>query len=353
MQNQRLLLALVGASLVAPTTKYLQAGEPLRLAQKSPDEDPGAHTAPKTNNAATAQTAVVRPSLQEAWTQVRAYDFGQSHAPLDVIDDSLRGAKTPAQKAELARQFTTLLQNAQTVEAKRYACRQLQVWGDENAVPALATALRDVSTSTHARLALQSLQFPAATAALRAALNDKAVAPGILIGVVQSLGEKGDTAAVPQLATLVQSPDANLSSMALWALGRIGNAGATTVLSSALKSTNPAIQVAAGNALLNLANSLMRSNRGGEAAPLLQQVYATPSPALRDAALRGLVLARPQVPTRRCVWPLCALWRIGATARRFLCWLKSQPLAKGTKKQPRNKAWNECVATWARRWKAS
>ena len=113
-----------------------------------------------------------------------------------------------------------ILENAGATEfEKAKACQRLAVAGDAAAVPALAALLDDPKLSHYARFALEPMPNEAAGAALRDALSE--LQGDLLIGVINSIGRREDTAAIDALAKLRHSDDLAIADAASAALGRI------------------------------------------------------------------------------------------------------------------------------------
>ncbi|MDF2441636.1 MAG: hypothetical protein JWN98_2620 [Abditibacteriota bacterium] len=284
----------------------------IRLAQAPrAGEDPGdilapnaqANTQPAGQPKAAQNALLPRPTLQAAWALARTYEFGQSRAPLDVIWDALRLSKSDAERLTLSRNLVTLLEPGTGTEARRFACRMLKAYAPPAAVPFVVTALvpllRDAQLNTYARYALESIESPTALEALRQVVKDAArqadaVPPSALIGCITTLGLRRDTASVADISAFVPHAEPNVAVAAIVALRQIGDKAATEVLLKASESKNLAVQNAAFDALLRLAEVARRNGRSEEAGRLFQMVYTvnTDSP-LRPAALRGVLLSQP------------------------------------------------------------
>lgn len=103
--------------------------------------------------------------------------------------------------------------------AKAKACMRLAVVGGRSAVPALAALLPDPQLSHYARFALEPNPDPAASEALRAALGK--VKGKLLIGVVNSIGQRKDAKAIEALGKLRQDEDVEVVQAVDAALARI------------------------------------------------------------------------------------------------------------------------------------
>lgn len=133
-------------------------------------------------------------------------------------------ATTPHKSAEIMRMGSAELQRilkdpGSSEFAKAKACQRLAVVGDEASVPAIAALLGDPRLSHYARTALEPMPGPAASKALREALGRL---EGILrVGVINSIAVRRDGEALPLLAELRRSEDADAAAAATSAIHRI------------------------------------------------------------------------------------------------------------------------------------
>lgn len=176
-------------------------------------------------------------------------------------------------------------------QEKSDACRELAIWGDASAVPALARLLDDPDLSHMARFALEAMPGARVNAALRAATLRLTGAP--LVGVVNTLGVRRDAGAVPRLSALLRSADASVAAAAAVALGRIGTPASIDALLRAPDSLDPAVSAAVREGLLASADGLLAAGRRGRAIALYDRLRAPSAPpAMRVAATRGAIVAR-------------------------------------------------------------
>jgi HEAT repeat protein len=103
--------------------------------------------------------------------------------------------------------------------ARAKACQRLAVVGDKTAVPALAPLLADPQLSHYARFALEPIPDPSADDALGAALEK--VKGKLLVGVINSIGQRKDARAINALAKLLTDADSEVAQAASAALARI------------------------------------------------------------------------------------------------------------------------------------
>ena len=121
--------------------------------------------------------------------------------------------------------------------AKTLACKQAAQSGTKDSVAVLAPFLADETLSHPARIALERIPDPSAGAALRESLAK--VQGKLLIGILQSLGERREVDAVKPITSLLDHADAQTAYAAAVALGKIGSPDALTALQTAFKKTMP------------------------------------------------------------------------------------------------------------------
>ncbi len=123
-----------------------------------------------------------------------------------------------------------------TRQEKIAACRLLTFIATKKAVPTLAALLADEEMNHMARYALEPIKDPSVDIALLEALGKLKGKP--LVGVIGSLGVRGETRAVKPMAKMLKSNDAMVAQAAARSLGNIGDAAAAKALSSALSGSS-------------------------------------------------------------------------------------------------------------------
>jgi HEAT repeat protein len=187
-----------------------------------------------------------------------------------------------------------ILKTGQPAE-KAIACKKLAVFGTKDSVPLLAPLLEDEQLASWARIALEAIDDPAADGALRDSLAK--TKGNLTIGAINSLGVRGDDAAAPlmaeALAAGIKANDAELVDAAAWGLGQIGGDQAVGALRDAIKSETPAVRNAAAQGLVLAAEQLLTAGKADEAAKLYDEARAADVPKQRKLeATRGAILAR-------------------------------------------------------------
>jgi len=225
---------------------------------------------------------------------VAAYDFGASRVPLANVEAMIRVAD-PAERSIIEARLLAILQCPETTFAgKQFACRMLRRAGSVQSIPVLKKLLYDEKLSDAARFALQGYDSPAVDEALRRALG--ALDGARRIGVIGTIAQRGDEAAVPQIAGLIASADENLARAAIAALGTIGGVRAAAELERTRPAV-PGLEDLRDDSLLLCADRMLAGGRGVRAARseavAIYESLSPPSnaPMVRVAAYRGLVRA--------------------------------------------------------------
>ncbi|MFC1542214.1 HEAT repeat domain-containing protein, partial [Candidatus Latescibacterota bacterium] len=160
--------------------------------------------------------------LDDAIQDVISYKFGDSRVPLTVVADLVTASKGfPSIRLNLEKQLTAVLASEATLECKEFICRQLWFMGTDVSVPQLAKMLTVEETSDMARYALETNMSELAGNAFRDGL--KTAQGRILIGIINSLGNRKDTESTETLKTLAADSDKDVSIAASAALAKIGN----------------------------------------------------------------------------------------------------------------------------------
>jgi len=194
--------------------------------------------------------------------------------------------------AEEARLIEVLKSADASLHDKALACKRLAVIGTEKSVPVVAELLTDQTLSHYARFALEPMPTAAADEALRAALDR--VQGRLLVGVINSIGNRRDQKAIERLAGYVVGDDAQLAAAAAAALGRIGTPAAAEKLLAALAAaTDSQRRNAVADGCLSCADLLLKEGNPQLAAKVYDAVRrADVAEHVRIAGIRGAILAR-------------------------------------------------------------
>ncbi|MBL9129487.1 MAG: HEAT repeat domain-containing protein, partial [Verrucomicrobiales bacterium] len=193
--------------------------------------------------------------------------------------------------AEKAKQALDVIQSDAPPQDKAVACKRLAVYGGTEAVPYLARLLGDAQLASWARIPLEVIPGAAADDALRDALGR--LNGNLLVGVINSIGVRGDARAVDPLAARLKDSDTEVASAAAVALGKIGGSGASRALESALDSAPAGTRSAVAEGLILVAERAAATGPATEAVRLYDQVRRANLPQQRILeATRGAILAR-------------------------------------------------------------
>jgi HEAT repeat protein len=222
-----------------------------------------------------------------------AYDWAADAAPFKEIDAAVIAAHADANlRAEVEKRLSAVLGPGTSRAAKEYACRKLCMIGTAASVPALAALLGDAEHSHMARFALERIPAAEAAAALRAALGT--VSGDLKIGMISSLGSRGDAESVPLLKPLVSAEGGAIARAAAEALGMIATPAAAEALATVDPLAAGPVAAAAVDARLACAESFLRHGKASQALAIYQALAtaAAGKPMARRielAATRGLL----------------------------------------------------------------
>lgn len=241
--------------------------------------------------------AADKAALDAAFAGLAAYDWGAKTDSLAAIEAAVVESHGKAEdRKDLEKRLAAVLASSAKQAAKQFACRQLSLIGTAESVPALAPLLTDKDLSHMARYALERMPASEAVAAMRDALGKAA---GLQkVGIINSLGVRGDEKSLDALIPLVKDADAQIATAAVAALGRIGSPKAAAPLAELRKSTPKGMEVAVMDASLDLAAALAKAGNKPEAEKIYTELNAESQPAsVRKAAFQGLVAVRPEQAT--------------------------------------------------------
>lgn len=203
------------------------------------------------------------------------------------IEEAIVAAQGDLEKTkELETQLAAILGSDAPYGAKQYVCRRLCAIGTAASVPALAALLSDEKLSHMARYALEAMPAAEAGQALRDALPN--VADSLKVGVITSLGVRGEDAAAQALAAYLNNTNGELAVAAARALGAIGSPAAKAALEDAKPTDATAIPVA--DAKLACAENLVAAGDKAAAMAVYKSLLTSPVQHVKLAATRGMLV---------------------------------------------------------------
>jgi hypothetical protein len=226
--------------------------------------------------------------LKDALEALKTYDWGTDRTVLNPIDEAVIATRgDEGSRRELEENLAAVLSTDVSRDAKDYVCRKLMIIGTAASVPALAKLLPEKEHSHMARFALSRIPGPEAAMAMRDAML--ALDGDLKIGMISSLGARGDEASVPALADLLVSENAQLARSAALALGDIRNAAATQALLEA-KPEDPTVVRAVIDGRLACAEERLNAGDKTQAMTIYKSLLgADQSKQVRLAATRGML----------------------------------------------------------------
>jgi len=225
--------------------------------------------------------------LDKAFETLKTYDWGQDRKQLKPIDEAVVSSYgDAAARKDLEAKLAAVLTTDVTYDAKQFVCRQLMVIGKAASVPTLAGLLGDKEMSHMARYALERIEDAAAGKAMRDSLGG--IGDELKVGVISSLGVRGEDDSVNTLKGLAGSGNAAVAKAAVAALGAIRSKAAATALAS-IKPTGDT-KAAAADASLACAESLLKAgDKAGALATYKRLLTSDPSKQVKLAATRGML----------------------------------------------------------------
>jgi len=237
-----------------------------------------------------AEVVSLRTVDESLYREIENYDFGKSRKALAAIEEQIRSTPVSAYGPIETRLLKALKSPKTTFAGRQFVCRVLRRVGSARCVPALAEMLSDKELSHMARFALQYLPAPEAGEALLGALD---TAKGDLkVGIVGSLGARGERKAVPQISRLISSSAPQLAYAAISALGRIGGPEAAKALEAAKVSGD--LQRLKENSCLLCADKMLAEGDIDGASVIYVRMSGSADVNTRIAAYRGLVRAEKE-----------------------------------------------------------
>ncbi|MHC4659264.1 MAG: HEAT repeat domain-containing protein [Planctomycetota bacterium] len=254
-----------------------------KVTQKIPDDFPTA------TEVRTWKNYKLPKKPEELLRRISRYEHGQSRENLTELADIVReSCGSEQQRKDIEKRFLEFLRSDATLAGKQFICKQLSIIGTEEAVPTLAAMLPDAATSDMARYALERIPGSSVDEALRKALPKTTGKERI--GIINTLGLRGDYKSVPVLGTFVYDSDSETAIAAVAALGQVADPQATEVLAQAKNKTGGKLRQVVLDAYLKCADELVARGEQAQALAIYKELYASGEPVLiRSAALVGMV----------------------------------------------------------------
>lgn len=231
----------------------------------------------------------------DPYEKLKSYDFQDRTAVEAIRHEIDQAGGSAAADAKIEERLDALLSDPNANFAgKQEACRLLWIAGSARSVPVLASMLTDEKLSDNARYALERLKDPAASQALRAVLaanlpgganaSPHAAPAKLIVGVIDSEGDRGDGGAVRLVQRFTVSTDPLVAEAAIAALGKIGTPAALAALREVGGSGVPL-----GHATLRCAEHIASTGSKAAAERTYEQLALEPWPdVVRGEAIHAL-----------------------------------------------------------------
>jgi HEAT repeat protein len=195
-------------------------------------------------------------------------------------------------QADEVAELCAILQSDAPLHDRGVACRRLAVIGSTESIPVLATWLGDAELSHLARAALEAIPSPQVDSLFRQQLST--ASGDQLIGIIDSIGNRRDAAAVESLALLLPQSAGATQAAVLAALGAIASPESAEILLTLLENranlqgdaaADATVVNAVADAALRCADRFAVEGKTVEALQVYDAVRAAPvSPTLLAAA---------------------------------------------------------------------
>jgi HEAT repeat protein len=176
----------------------------------------------------------IQSANADIWTDFSKYQASE-HRSLKSLPLHDLVLKTPtSEMAEIEQKLLKILNSsASTPSAKNYSLRMLNRMASDASVPSMKKLLSDDKMSSYARSILE-VRLKDSKMARDLLLSELKNSPDhIKVGIISSLGRRGDKKAIPVISSYVNSDDVALVKAALMALSQIGGKEALEITTNA------------------------------------------------------------------------------------------------------------------------
>jgi type 1 glutamine amidotransferase/HEAT repeat protein len=227
--------------------------------------------------------------LAELLSGISGYDYGQSRAGLNRLSSLVKAASVSTQNLnKVEKKFLAFLESEATLASKQFICRELSIIGSEASAETLGAMLTNSETSDMARYAMERIPGKAIDKALRGALAEAGGKEKI--GIINTLGMRGDGKSVKALRKLVDDSNTDISAAAIAALGRIGGSRAAKALGKVKDKLDEPLGSLAVDAYMSCAEKFAADGKMKDSFRIYEDVYESKANfVIRAVALRGMI----------------------------------------------------------------
>ncbi len=190
--------------------------------------------------------------------------------------------------SELHTILTSELTSEASLHDKGVACRRLAVIGTDDSIPILEKLLSDVELSHLARVALEAIPSKRVDAVFRRQLES--AHGNLLVGIIDSIGNRRDAEAVPVLLRMVPSSTPEVQAAILYALSDIATMESSEALRNMLKAPAGLSTSLLADCVMRCADRLANDGNTDNAIAMYQLVRSTSANKnLLDAATLAMI----------------------------------------------------------------
>jgi HEAT repeat protein len=222
-------------------------------------------------------------AMGDVWQDLAKYEYGDKSNAAAEAHKLLQTTPVAGHAAIETKLIAIVSSKDSTTTGKAWACRSLQQIGTEKCIPAVSGLLNHETLSHYARLSLEMIDSPKASAALLAAMPK--TTEKIKCGIIMSLGNRRESKAVKAIAASLGGKET--AAAAMRSLAMIGGKEAAACLAGAKAPAG--LDAVLKESQIVCAESLDKA----DAAKVCNAIFANEknSPPTRIAALRGLIKA--------------------------------------------------------------
>jgi type 1 glutamine amidotransferase/HEAT repeat protein len=251
-----------------------------------------ADTTPSAKLAAAPSRKHQPSEIEPLLAKVAVYEYGADPDAIVAFNELVEDLQGYAgERKALETRLLQFLQSNATLAGKETAFKELALIGTEASVPVLTPMLTSVATAEMARYALAAIPGAAVDDALRKSLG-QAPDDRIKIGIINSLGHRRDTKAVPALAALAPSANLEVAAAAVSALANIADRPALDALAAARSKASGPLRDLVAEGYVACADQFAARGEKTAAVTVYKQMLAPGEPVkVRTRALAGLTAA--------------------------------------------------------------
>ncbi len=289
--------------LMMPTGVLAQSGQDLVAQLCGPKEAPARN--------AQQLAEAYQKAIDYLLPLMSADDVGSRYKYQIMLQDMGAHAARPGAESERVAFATVLIKNLEQAKmpdtVQHWFVLQIERTGGKESLPALTKLLsaEDKHLRDYARRALEKNSDPGATNILLSELA-KAKESSWKIGLINSLGLRGEGTPVDAIARMLNDSDPKVAAATVTALSNIGGESSVLALFGVFETPLSDLHMKAAQGLIDIAQKLVKAKEYEAAAGIFGALYSgatdmardsgSPNPFnIRNAAINGLIICDPEL----------------------------------------------------------